>query len=179
MKRQGYTSTQQREQLLALGSVLRDAREASGQTLEEVAGKVLVRSRLLIAIEEAQTNELPEPIYVRGLIRRYGDVLGLDGQTLANRYGEIPSPKREGRSWARDSVQLRPYHLYGAYVVLIAISVSGLSYLMQRAIPQNAAEPIVDSEVVERLILGGTAPATPTPPPATPEGGPPAEAAGP
>ena len=167
MKRQGYTSTQQREQLLALGSVLRDAREASGQTLEEVAGKVLVRSRLLIAIEEAQTNELPEPIYVRGLIRRYGDVLGLDGQTLANRYGEIPSPKREGRSWARDSVQLRPYHLYGAYVVLIAISVSGLSYLMQRAIPQNAAEPIVDSEVVERLILGGTAPATPTPQPTT------------
>ena len=111
MKRQGYTSTQQREQLLALGAVLRDAREASGQTLEEVAGKVLVRSRLLIAIEEAQTNELPEPIYVRGLIRRYGDVLGLDGQTLANRYGEIPSPTREGRRWARDAAQLRPYHL--------------------------------------------------------------------
>ncbi|MEM9976297.1 MAG: RodZ domain-containing protein [Cyanobacteria bacterium P01_D01_bin.2] len=167
MKRQGYTSTQQQEQLLALGSVLRDAREASGQTLEEVAGKVLVRSRLLVAIEEARTTELPEPIYVRGLIRRYGDVLGLDGQTLANRYGEIPAPKGEGRSWARDSVQLRPYHLYGAYVVLIAISVSGLSYLMQRAIPQNAAEPIVDPAVVEQLTPGDTTSATQTTQPTT------------
>ncbi|MEO1179871.1 MAG: helix-turn-helix domain-containing protein, partial [Cyanobacteria bacterium J06636_28] len=133
------------------------------------AGKVLVRSRLLIAIEEARTTELPEPIYVRGLIRRYGDVLGLDGQTLANRYGEIPAPKGEGRSWARDSVQLRPYHLYGAYVVLIAISVSGLSYLMQRAIPQNAAEPIVDPAVVEQLTPGGTAPATSATQPTTTE----------
>ncbi len=161
MKRQGYTSNQQQEQLLALGAVLRDARIASGQTLDEAASKVLVRSRLLLALEEARTNELPEPVYVQGLIRRYGDVLGLDGDTLSKHYVAIPSPKGSGRSWSKEAVQLRPYHLYAAYVALIAISVSGLSYLMQRAIPQNAAEPIVDSATAEQLAPRRTATAAP------------------
>ncbi|MBT9317351.1 helix-turn-helix domain-containing protein [Leptothoe spongobia] len=157
MKRQGHTSTQQQEQLFALGSVLRDAREASGQTLDEVASKVLVRPRLLVALEEGITNELPEPVYVRGLIRRYGDVLGLDGIALSSQYVSAPILKGTGRNWSVDSVQLRPYHLYAAYVVLIAVSVSGLSYLMQRAIPQNAAEPIVDPAAVEQLAPRRTA----------------------
>ncbi|MEM9482183.1 MAG: RodZ domain-containing protein [Cyanobacteria bacterium P01_F01_bin.116] len=151
MKRQGDISNQQQEQLVALGSMLRDAREASGRTLDEVASKVLVRPRLLVAIEEARINELPEPVYVHGLIRRYGDVLGLDGEALADHYIAIPPLRGQGHSWSRESVQLRPYHLYAAYVVLIAVSVSGLSYLMQRAIPQNAAEPIVDPVAVEQL----------------------------
>lgn len=151
MKRQGYTGNQQQEQLIALGSVLRDAREANGQTLDEVASKVLVRPRLLVALEEGSTSELPEPVYVRGLIRRYGDVLGLDGEALSAQYVALPTFKGTGRSWSAESVQLRPHHLYGAYVVLIAVSVSGLSYLMQRAIPQNAAEPIVDPAAVEQL----------------------------
>ncbi|MBE9069654.1 helix-turn-helix domain-containing protein [Leptolyngbya cf. ectocarpi LEGE 11479] len=158
MKRQGPTSTQQQEHLLALGAVLRDAREASGQTLDEVAGQVLVRPRLLIALEEARTHELPEPIYVRGLIRRYGDVLGLDGNALSQQYVSIPAPKSPGRSWSREAVQLRPYHLYAAYVALIAVSVSGLSYLMQRALPQDSAEPILDPVAVEQLTLQRTSP---------------------
>ena len=151
MKRQGYTSTQQQEQLLALGSVLRDARQKSGQTLDELAAKVLVRPRLLIALEEGRTHELPEPVYVRGLIRRYGDVLGLDGTALSQDYVAMPSTRTTGHSWSRESVQLRPYHLYAAYVALIAVSVSGLSYLMQRAIPQDAAEPILDPAAIEQL----------------------------
>ena len=161
MKRQGYTGNQQQEQLLALGTLLRDARIASGKTLDDVASRVLVRPKLLLALEEAQTNELPEPIYVRGLIRRYGDVLGLDGEALARQYVSVPAPKRAGRNWSRDAVQLRPYHLYAAYVALIAVSVTGLSYLMQRAIPQDAAAPIVDSETAEQLAPRQVAPSTP------------------
>ena len=157
MTRQGYTSTQQQERLIALGSVLRDAREASGHTLDEVAAKVLVRPRLLVALEEARTHELPEPVYVRGLIKRYGDVLGLDGEALSNQYVAAPSLKGQGPGWSRESIQLRPYHLYAAYLVLIAVSVSGLSYLMQRAIPQNTAKPIVDPVAVEQLTPRGVA----------------------
>ncbi|NEP60304.1 MAG: helix-turn-helix domain-containing protein [Symploca sp. SIO2G7] len=155
MKRQGDTITQ--EQLLALGAVLRDARATSGQTLDELAAKVLVRSRLLVALEEGHTHELPEPVYVRGIIRRYADILGLDGEALSKRYGAVPLAKTSGRSWSRDAVQLRPYHLYAAYVILIAVSVSSLSYLMRRAIPQDAAEPILDPAAIEQLTPQRTA----------------------
>lgn len=168
MRRQGPTSNQQQEQLLALGKVLRDAREASGLSLEDLATKVLVRPRLLLALEEGYTQELPEPVYVRGIIRRYGDQLGLDGEALSKHYSTTPSLKGGGRSWSREAVQLRPYHLYTAYVVLIAVSVSGLSYLMQRAIPQDSAEPILDPAVEELLTLQRQAPSTATAEPASP-----------
>ncbi|MEM1241296.1 MAG: RodZ domain-containing protein [Cyanobacteria bacterium P01_H01_bin.26] len=174
MKRQGYTSIQQ-QQLLHIGAVLRDARKASGQSLEDLAGRVLVRSRLLMALEEARMDELPELIYVQGLIRRYGDVLGLEGHVLASQYVAVPDPKRQGGSWARESLQLRPYHLYAAYVVLIVVSISGLSYLMQRAIPQNVAEPIVDPTAFEQLTPRQAAPPEPAAPPAEPEEVKPAE----
>ncbi|MEM9805404.1 MAG: RodZ domain-containing protein [Cyanobacteria bacterium P01_D01_bin.56] len=168
MRRQSYTSNQHQEQLLALGKVLRDAREASGLSLDELATKVLVRPRLLLALEEAYTHELPEPIYVQGILRRYGDALGLDGEALSKHYVTAPSPKGSGRSWSKESVQLRPYHLYAAYVALIAVSVSGLSYLMQRAIPQSAAEPILDPAVEELLTIQREAP-TANPEPTTAE----------
>ena len=168
MKRQGYTSIQQ-QQLLHIGAVLRDARKASGQSLEELAGRVLVRSRLLMALEEARMDELPELVYVQGLIRRYGDVLGLEGHVLASQYVAGPDPKRQGGSWARESLQLRPYHLYAAYVVLIVVSISGLSYLMQRAIPQNVAEPIVDPTAFEQLTPRQATPPEPAAPPAETE----------
>ena len=173
MKRQGYTSIQQ-QQLLHIGAVLRDARKASGQSLDDVAGRVLVRSRLLMALEEARMDELPELIYVQGLIRRYGNVLGLEGDVLASQYVAVPTPKRQGGSWAQESLQLRPYHLYAAYVVLIIVSISGLSYLMQRAIPQNAAEPIVDPTAFEQLTPSQTAPPAPAAAPPTDAAAPPA-----
>lgn len=156
-------SNQQREQLLALGKVLRDAREASGLSLDDLATKVLVRPRLLLALEEAYIHELPEPIYVQGILRRYGDELGLDGEALSKHYVAMPSPKGGGRSWSREAVQLRPYHLYAAYVALIAVSVSGLSYLMQQAIPQDSAEPILDPAVEELLTIQRQAPPTAEP----------------
>ena len=90
-------------------------------------------------------------------------MLGLDGDALSKQYVAIPMPKGAGRHWSREAVQLRPYHLYAAYVALIAISVSGLSYLMQRAIPQNAAEPIVDSATAEQLAPRRATPSAPTP----------------
>ncbi|MEM6255788.1 MAG: RodZ domain-containing protein [Cyanobacteria bacterium P01_D01_bin.156] len=168
MKRQGYISNQQQEQAIALGKVLRDAREASGLSLDELAAKVLVRPRLLLALEEADTSELPEPVYVQGIIRRYGDQVGLDGKALAQHYVTVPAPKGGGRSWSREAVQLRPYHLYAAYVVLIAVSVSSLSYLMQRAIPQDSAEPVLDPAAVEQLTLQPQ-PSTEAAPPAPTE----------
>ena len=152
MKRQGHITQRQREQLVALGAMLRDTREASERSLEDVAQQTLMRPKLILALESAQMEELPEPIYIQGLIRRYGDALGLDGQGLAEQYfvGGAAADQPSRRS-AGVSRQLRPFHLYGAYVALIAVSVGGLSFLMQQALPEDVAEPILDPEAVEQL----------------------------
>jgi len=159
-----------REQLLALGDMLRQARLSQGRSLQEVAHSTLIRQPLLDALETANMAELPEPVYVRGLLRRYGDALGLDGETLASQYFARPTT-RKSTQWrfGLPQPQLRPFHLYGAYILLIAVSVSGLSYLLQRTAPEAAAPPLLDPAAVEQLMPEQTAPQPQTEPAAEPQ----------
>jgi len=76
----------QLEQLKAIGTFLGEVREEEGRTLEDIATKTYIPLRLLKAIEAGQEQILPEPVFVQGFIRRYGDALGLDGNELSKRF---------------------------------------------------------------------------------------------
>ncbi|MGB5973669.1 MAG: helix-turn-helix domain-containing protein, partial [Nodosilinea sp.] len=118
-------------QLLELGTLLRAARQQQGQTLESLAKTTLIRPSLIAAIEQGDLDGLPEPVYIRGLIRRYGDALQLDGETLASQF--FTPPRIQRRSWKETpAAQLRPLHLYGAYFMLLVAAVSGLSYVLRQ-----------------------------------------------
>jgi cytoskeletal protein RodZ len=133
------------EQLQEIGSILRSAREAQLLHLEDIADKTLIRSSLLQAIESGDLSSLPEPVYVRGLIRRYADSLALDGETLASQFFAPPARTWRRPSW-KDSpeAQLRPLHLYAAYVLLMAVAVSGLSYVLRQTAPEASLLPPLD-----------------------------------
>jgi cytoskeletal protein RodZ len=153
MKRKAQTpEQQQREQLLPIGRLLSQARQEQGVSLEALSQVTLIRPALLRAIELAELSELPEPVYTRGLIRRYADALHLDGETLSSQFFTKPALAKNS-SW-KDSpaAQLRPLHLYAAYVLLIVASVSGLSIVARRAAPDAAAPPILDPAAVEQLM---------------------------
>jgi len=136
-------NTVHREQLSDLGILLRSARTQQGLSLEAVASKTLIRASLLQAIEHGDLDSLPEPVYIRGLIRRYGDALGLDGEALAIQF--FTPPKIRHRSWKESpAAQLRPLHLYGAYFLVLLAAISGLSYLLKRTAPDVSALPPLD-----------------------------------
>ncbi|MEN9704186.1 MAG: hypothetical protein RLZZ393_65 [Pseudomonadota bacterium] len=59
-----------------LGAILKSARERSGQTLAEAAAKLHVDVRVLEALEEERFSELGAPVYARGHLKRYADLLG-------------------------------------------------------------------------------------------------------
>jgi cytoskeletal protein RodZ len=73
-------------QLHSIGSFLHQRRLELGINLEEVTAITRIRASILRAIEDGDTTILPEPIYLRGLIHRYGDILEVDGQTLAETF---------------------------------------------------------------------------------------------
>lgn len=129
-----------REQLLELGALLQTARQQQGQTLEVMAEETLIRPSLLAAIERGDLDGLPEPVYVRGLIRRYGDALHLDGETLASQF--FTPARIQRRSWQESpAAQLRPLHLYGAYFMVLVAAVSGLSYMLRQTAPEVTSLP--------------------------------------
>ncbi|MGB3299865.1 MAG: RodZ domain-containing protein [Phormidesmis sp.] len=143
----------QQEQLYSLGSLLKQARLQQGLSLEEIEKRTLIRQMLLVALEQGNVSELPEPIYIRALLRRYGNALGLDGETIASQFFTRPVVNPPRSSW-KDSpaAQLRPLHLYAAYILLIMGAVSALSGFLQRSVPDMTAQPILDPVAMEQLM---------------------------
>ncbi len=144
----------QQEQLRSLGSSLQQARLQRGLTPDAIEKLTLIRKSLLAALEQGNMAELPEPIYIRALLRRYGDALGLDGEAIASQFFTRPIVNPPRASW-KDSpaARLRPFHLYGAYVLLIMGAVSALSGLLQQNAPDLTAQPILDPAEIEQLTF--------------------------
>ena len=122
--------------LAEIGSYLKKVRQQKGMSLEDISDKTLISVRLLQAIEDCELEELPEPIYVKGHIRRFADTLGVNGTKLADALPMTtmtPASKPIEGLGQLPTANLRPIHLYVLYVLLIVGAVSGLSYLIQQS----------------------------------------------
>lgn len=82
----------QNEQLKAIGTRLSEERQKKSISLEEIAAKTYIPQRLLSAIEEANLDRLPEPVFIQGFIRRFADALGLDGIAMSKEFTVDPTP---------------------------------------------------------------------------------------
>ena len=69
-----------------IGATLKDARRRLGMDIREAETRTKIRTRYLRALEAEDWEVLPAPAYVRGFLRVYGQILGLDGEVLADRY---------------------------------------------------------------------------------------------
>lgn len=102
-----------------IGEALREGRRRLGLDIKDVEERTKIRARYLRALENENWEVLPAPAYVRGFLRTYGQLLGLDGELLADEYRRryeeaVPSgqpasepvltPRRGGRSPSRGLV---------------------------------------------------------------------------
>ncbi|YAI81943.1 MAG: helix-turn-helix domain-containing protein [cyanobacterium endosymbiont of Rhopalodia sterrenbergii] len=78
-----YNSSQI-QQLRELGAYLCQQRLERSLTLEQIATSTFIHLSILKALEKGNVDELPEFVYVRGFVRRYGEALNIDGHSLAN-----------------------------------------------------------------------------------------------
>ncbi len=86
--------------LLRLGTVLREAREAKGLSLEALANQLCMGSDQLHALEEGAADRLPEKVFVVAQARRVATVLGLEADPLIEelRRTDLGSPGGNGAS---------------------------------------------------------------------------------
>ncbi|MDZ7969806.1 MAG: helix-turn-helix domain-containing protein [Nostoc sp. DedSLP03] len=133
---------QRAEKLAELGAQLWALRQEQGLSLEQVVALTRIPRRLLQAIEEGNLNDLPEPVYIQGLIRQFADALGLNGVEFS---GTFPVSSAQVSPLSRGNTsplaQLRPIHLYFLYIFLIVCSVNGLSQLLNNALLQASNSP--------------------------------------
>jgi cytoskeletal protein RodZ len=132
---------EQTQKLTEIGTHLRNLRAKKGISLEEIATKTMVQQRFLDAIEKGQIESLPEPLYVRGFIRRFAEALGVDGIPLSESFplGNM-SVGTANSKFSAGSTPLRPWHLYVLYLaaVLGAIALLYLLFKPSESTPEKA-----------------------------------------
>jgi cytoskeleton protein RodZ len=117
--------------LAEIGEQLKRQREEKAIPLTQVTSQTLISERHLKAIEEGNLSSLPEPIYVQGFIRKYGNAVGLDG--LAEEFPVNREPIDTQTRSKASSAELRPLHLYALYIAVITGAISTLAVLFNPA----------------------------------------------
>jgi len=82
------TGTDTHIQAFTIGQRLRSLREQGNMTVVEIASRMHLDSRIINALEDDDFASLPDPIYIRGYIRGYSKLLGINADELVNQYEE-------------------------------------------------------------------------------------------
>lgn len=73
---------------MALGSILRKARESRKLTTSQVASATHMKSQTVDAIEREDFSRMPAAIYCKGFIKLYAEYMGMDPDPLTREYVE-------------------------------------------------------------------------------------------
>ena len=120
------------------GTLLREAREARGLTLDDLARTLNLQPRIVAALERDDHDALPAPTFVRGYIRSYARLLGLPVDPLladheARTGGVVlnvrPSPRIEAAPESVGIVHKRPGMVMAVATVGFVAVVAGLLLL--------------------------------------------------
>jgi hypothetical protein len=71
---------------LRIGNALKEARRRAGLDIRTVEDRTKIRTRYLRALESEEWSVLPGHAYVKGFLRTYASLLGLDADALVDEY---------------------------------------------------------------------------------------------
>jgi cytoskeletal protein RodZ len=141
---------QQAVKLADLGERLSQSRRQLDISLEDVAERTHIQTRLLKAIEEGRLKDLPESVYIQSFIRQYANAIGLNGLHFSSEFDQSGTPEQHRTPWRSKFPmfgQLQSIHLYFGYLVLLGISVQGVSALVS----QSNTQPELSQESLQKF----------------------------
>lgn len=115
-----------------VGEILKKRREELGHDLRDISNILKIKHDYLKAIEEGSFEKLPEPVYIKGYIRKYSEHLKIDPETTLHAYSQQVS-STEKREFPDHPVILQKrfkprYAVIPAiFVVVVAVSLSVIS----------------------------------------------------
>lgn len=141
-------------ELTGIGAQLRQAREAQGLAIDDVALQLKFAPRQIESLEQERFDRLPGPTIARGMVRNYARLLKLDPEPLIVRLApRVESPPDANQIAERfrqevpfsDSAK-RSTLLYAGFSVGVLVLVAALAYEWQ----QQKSPPRPESPALER-----------------------------
>ena len=112
------------------GAILAAVRLDKGYTVEYIAGKLHLRVKVIEALELDDYKSLPEPVFIKGYLRAYAKLVGVNHEPLIKTFNDLykiekPTEKalwQSRRVTNRAEFAIKWFTGFFAVVVLIAVS---------------------------------------------------------
>lgn len=148
-------------QKVSPGGLLARARNSQGFSIAEIAENLKITENYVKAIEESAFDALPQPAFVRGYIRNYARLVGLNGEELVKDFDRfigndgLDAPRLQG---TRKIKPLRAHRTPAsslALALLLVVSLGGLSYYFwNHWLDADAVvDPVVGVALVEDMSV--------------------------
>jgi cytoskeleton protein RodZ len=138
------------------GVYLKTQRKARGISLTQVAARTNIQPEILVRIETERLDLLPEPVYIKGFVRAYADVIGVDSAEAVLRYERQHAAYRQALSARKHRSRRR---LLDRMLVL-ALLTGGLILAVTVLLPQA---PDKDAEKRPAAARDGSSASAPAP----------------
>lgn len=145
--------------MIPIGHDLRRERELRGISLKEIAESTKINIRFLKALEEDQLDVLPGKFFTRGIIRGYANYLGLEEESVLNKYHEaLQSLEKEEKEEEKTFVESSPMNIqnviriaaFGATVIAVLLA---LFFIFQEGEAPPPIEPPPTGTTVQREVI--------------------------
>ncbi|HEX6997753.1 MAG TPA: helix-turn-helix domain-containing protein [Gammaproteobacteria bacterium] len=105
---------------VSVGDMLRSARTARSLTLEQVSMELRIEPQQLLALEEERFEAIGPPVFVKGYLRHYGTLLGLDAEELVRLYA-ARAGEREVELKPSRTIRLHDEHQITLWIIAVLV----------------------------------------------------------
>lgn len=133
-----------------IGHYLRDSRQSVRLTVEQVAEAMHIRPRYVQAIEAGQFETLPGKAYVRGYLRNYALLLGVDPTPVLEAYDTL-TPTQPQEFFIPEPTRSENLPSRALMWLLVVGAVLGLGYMKWTSHRASVAQHVVP-EVPAELV---------------------------
>lgn len=78
---------------MTIGEILQNARLAKGYNYDMIEKETNIRVPYLMALEANEFDKIPGEVFIKGMLRTYGNFVGLDGNELVTQYKSLTTGK--------------------------------------------------------------------------------------
>ena len=138
------------DDVVTVGQRLREAREAKGLSIEDIAASTRIPTRHLTSLENSEWDKLPAATYSIGFAKNYAGAVGLDrneiGEALRTEMGGSPRTQTIYPEVyeAADPARTMPKGLVFGALALLALVVIGLTWMNSRSMTADETAPPVE-----------------------------------
>ena len=137
--------------IVTVGQRLREAREAAGLSIEDVAATTRIPTRHLASLEVSDWDQLPASTYSVGFAKNYATAVGLDKAEIAE---QLRAEMGGARSVAThmevyetaDPARAMPKGLVFGALGLVLVAVLVFTWLNNRSMESDPAAPAIENE---------------------------------